>query len=115
VDASRSFQWLHDRMPAFLFSEEAVDEWLGPKRFAEVRSLLRPAETGLRWWPVTDRVGKISYQEPDATKPIDVARARGASSIDRFVVKRPKVGSAAEGAAGAAQGGAGADAGADQR
>ena len=91
VDGASSFQWLHDRMPAFLQSEREVDEWLSAKPFSDVRRLLRPQEQGLRWWPVTDKIGKLGYQGEDATKPVEIAKLRGGSSIDKFFAKKPKL------------------------
>jgi putative SOS response-associated peptidase YedK len=94
TDSSKPLTWLHDRMPVVLQNQDDINAWLDPtKPFNQVRHLLRSADSGLRWWPVTVEIGKLTYQDFNAKKPIDIAKARGGSSLDKFftITKRIKV------------------------
>ncbi|RZF49219.1 hypothetical protein LSTR_LSTR010949 [Laodelphax striatellus] len=65
------FGWIHERMPAVLENEEAVQEWLDSDGLPadDALNLLKQSET-LRWHQVTSRVGDSRYKSADCTKPM---------------------------------------------
>lgn len=75
VNAAKSFEWLHHRMPAVLPNDTAVNEWLGATEWnPKTHAILRPDETSLQWHPVTPSMGKTSYQDSDCTKAIKLEK-----------------------------------------
>lgn len=93
-DSSAKFTALHHREPVLLTDGQAL-RWLDTEK-ADLDDLLRelvrnPQNSGLAinsdlgFYPVTSRVGKASYQEPDCTAPVAAAdRPAGVRSIDSF-------------------------------
>jgi len=100
VDASRELRWLHDRQPAILVDEAAVDAWLGADTDAAERALASVGGTGreegggkedgggdvfFEWWPVTSEMNAPSYAGKDAA--VDVRKKRG--TITSFFAASP--------------------------
>lgn len=70
VFASKLTSTIHDRMPALLWTEEAVDAWLNPSLpYPAVKYLLEPSET-LTIWPVSSVVGNVKNDTPACIQPI---------------------------------------------
>lgn len=70
VFASKLTSTIHDRMPALLWTEEAVDSWLNPSiPYSAVKYLLEPSET-LTIWPVSSVVGNVKNDTPACIQPI---------------------------------------------
>eukprot|EP00118_Oscarella_pearsei_P005187 m.23539 g.23539 ORF g.23539 m.23539 type:complete len:225 (+) comp28497_c0_seq1:81-755(+) len=73
VEASKSVGWLHDRMPAVLDGEEAVERWLdtGSYDFDAALALLKPTDC-LAWHPVSSGVGNVRNKSEECVKPVDL-------------------------------------------
>lgn len=70
VFASKLTSTIHDRMPAILWTEEAVDAWINPALpYPKVKYLLEPSET-LTIWPVSEVVGNVKNDIPACIQPI---------------------------------------------
>lgn len=70
VFASKLTSTIHDRMPAILWTEEAVDAWINPDNsYNKVKHLLEPSET-LTIWPVSEIVGNVKNDVPACIQPI---------------------------------------------
>jgi putative SOS response-associated peptidase YedK len=84
VSPSDDIKWLHDRMPAILRDEEEIRMWLNQDLpFAKVKQLIRPYTIGgLRWWPVTESIGKLGYNGDDCANPVELVK--GVKSITSF-------------------------------
>ncbi|KAJ3071640.1 hypothetical protein HDU98_004999 [Podochytrium sp. JEL0797] len=64
-------EWLHDRMPVVLTSEEARDQWIDPKTpISRVAHLMKPLETGLKWHEVSPFVNKVASQSIECILPV---------------------------------------------
>lgn len=87
MPVSESLKWLHHRMPAVLPNEEAATTWLTSSNWEECKKLLVSDNDSLTWHPVTPRMGKSTYQEPDCAKPIVLEKAK---SIKNFIAASPK-------------------------
>jgi len=90
VSPSEDLKWLHDRMPAILRSEEEIRMWLDESLpFTKVKHLVRPYIVGgLKWWPVTDSIGKLGYQGDDCITPVELVK--GTKSITTFFGSKKK-------------------------
>ena len=66
TDASGPVGQIHDRMPAILEDDQAVEEWLYPSRQPDrLRALLRPApEDSLIARAVSRRVNSVAVDDP---------------------------------------------------
>ncbi|KAF9649687.1 DUF159-domain-containing protein [Thelephora ganbajun] len=73
--ASKDFEWLHDRQPVILVSEDDIVKWLDPntdKWTKELSQLVQPAETHptLQCYPVSPDVGKVGNESPTFIEPV---------------------------------------------
>lgn len=71
TDASKKLEWLHDRMPVLLTSDEQVEAWLDTKPVPDkLFSTICTPYNGedLVWHPVTPSMSSMSYQSADASK-----------------------------------------------
>jgi len=75
VAASKSFSWLHHRMPAILESEGAVEKWLDVDsvKGSEAMKLLVPTDC-LSWYPVSSHVNSVRNDTAQCIKKIDLAK-----------------------------------------
>jgi len=72
VDPCAQITWLHDRSP-LIMDAAAARRWLdGTQSWTQVQALVKPTPSGLKWHPVTPKVGKIGYREPDCVLPYDL-------------------------------------------
>eukprot|EP00210_Caulerpa_lentillifera_P009146 g8720.t1 len=81
TDSSPKLNWLHGRMPVILPNDKAVDRWLTTQDvdLNELDQLLAPYNgQDLQYHPVTNRMGKLTFQGKDCC--IDV-RTRGLSAF----------------------------------
>ncbi|KAJ3117689.1 hypothetical protein HK100_000770 [Physocladia obscura] len=63
-------KWLHDRMPVILTSEEERDLWIDPSvPFEKVMRLMKPLNSGLKWWDVNPFVNKVSNNTIECIVP----------------------------------------------
>lgn len=94
VAANAQLSVIHDRMPALLTSEAAMDAWLDVRgvRAAEARQLALPLSDGvLKFHPVSKRVnsardddpGLIAEVTPEKPEP-KVAKVKGGGQLDLF-------------------------------
>jgi putative SOS response-associated peptidase YedK len=71
VAASDKIQWMHNRMPALLETEDQLQAWLGveqvPARVA-VHRCLRPTEQ-IVWHPVSNTVSSVKNEGPSLIEP----------------------------------------------
>ena len=91
VSPSEDLKWLHDRMPAILRDEEEIRLWLNEEiPFSQVKHLVRPYTVGaLQWWPVTEKIGKLGYQEADCATRVELVK--GTKPITNFFTSKKKV------------------------
>lgn len=73
--ASKDFEWLHDRQPVILLSEDDIAKWLGSsddKWTKELSHLVQPSKTHptLQCYPVSPDVGKVGNESPSFIEPI---------------------------------------------
>ncbi|XP_056380804.1 abasic site processing protein HMCES [Hyla sarda] len=71
VDASKSMNWIHDRMPAILESDEQIRKWLdfGEVSAREALMLIHPFEN-ITYHPVSTIVNNSRNNTPDCITPI---------------------------------------------
>ncbi|XP_029435747.1 abasic site processing protein HMCES [Rhinatrema bivittatum] len=73
VNASKSINWLHDRMPAILDGDEAVQKWLdfGEVSTQEALKLIHPTEC-IAFHPVSTIVNNSRNNTPECIAPIEL-------------------------------------------
>ncbi|CDW54484.1 UPF0361 protein C3orf37 homolog [Trichuris trichiura] len=78
VDSSPGIEFIHDRMPAILDTDEAVLNWLDCGQFQsdEVVKYLRPYAS-LRYHAVSTRVNHSAYDDAENIQPIDDSKLSG--------------------------------------
>lgn len=77
--ANKTIGKIHSRMPAILM-QDAFEDWLDTANVTakEATKMLVPApEDYLTAVPVSSRVNKVAYDDPDLQKPVEVERADG--------------------------------------
>ncbi|XP_022110850.1 embryonic stem cell-specific 5-hydroxymethylcytosine-binding protein-like [Acanthaster planci] len=75
VEAASSMSWLHNRMPAILESDQAINDWLDYGTVPASKALeLIKAETCLTCHPVSTQVNNSRYKGSDCIVPIDVGK-----------------------------------------
>ncbi|DBA74639.1 TPA: hypothetical protein ACH3X2_009419 [Trebouxia sp. C0005] len=82
TDSSRRIQWLHDRMPVILTSDEQVAAWLDTKPLSDkvFNSICTPYNgEDLVWHPVSPSMSSMSYQSPDASQNVELKKGNIAS------------------------------------
>ncbi|KAG9447946.1 hypothetical protein H6P81_014074 [Aristolochia fimbriata] len=85
---SSALEWLHDRMPIILGSENSSDLWLNESSTTKVNDLLVPYEgSDLVWYPVTPDMGKTAFDGPECIKEIKL-KTEGTTSISNFFSKK---------------------------
>ncbi|KHJ47941.1 hypothetical protein D918_02100 [Trichuris suis] len=78
VDSSPGIEFIHDRMPAILDTDEAVLNWLDCGQFQsdEVVKYLRPYAS-LRYHAVSTRVNHSTYDNVENIQPLDETKHSG--------------------------------------
>ena len=72
VEAHPRFAQIHNRMPAVLDGQEAVQTWLDPAHSTrDVSDLLYPVDC-LHWHPVSSVVNNSRNHAPECVTPIDL-------------------------------------------
>ncbi|XP_030062581.1 abasic site processing protein HMCES isoform X2 [Microcaecilia unicolor] len=73
VNASKCMNWLHDRMPAILDGDEAIQKWLnfGEVSTQEALQLIHPIEN-IAFHPVSTRVNNSRNNTPECIIPIEL-------------------------------------------
>ncbi|XP_024543738.1 embryonic stem cell-specific 5-hydroxymethylcytosine-binding protein-like isoform X1 [Selaginella moellendorffii] len=87
---SKRLEWLHDRMPVILASDDATKAWLelGCSLDDVFRKFVQPYERpNLVWYPVTSAMGKPSFNGPDCIKEI---KQQKVNDISRFFKRKPQ-------------------------
>ncbi|XP_073431163.1 abasic site processing protein HMCES [Dendrobates tinctorius] len=71
VDASKSMNWIHDRMPAILDGDEEIQKWLdfGDVPAKEALKLIQPIEN-ITYHPVSTIVNNSRNNSPECITPI---------------------------------------------
>ena len=96
VNSSSSINWLHERMPAILETDEEIRQWLDsgavPKK--EALNLIKPVDS-LHWYPVSSIVNNVKNKSRDCMQEIDltaVNNKKSASSnlMSFWLKKSPK-------------------------
>ncbi|DBA92529.1 TPA: hypothetical protein ACH3X1_002760 [Trebouxia sp. C0004] len=80
--SSKRLQWLHDRMPVILTSDEQVGAWLDTKPLSDkvFNSICTPYNgEDLVWHPVSPSMSSMSYQSPDASQNVELKKGNIAS------------------------------------
>ena len=80
---STALEWLHDRMPVLLTSDEDIKRWcLTSNGDDGWERCIKPCEDGyLVWHPVTTKVNRADYRASDAVKPTKRAAEQNVGSI----------------------------------
>ncbi|GFQ00143.1 putative peptidase ymr114c [Phtheirospermum japonicum] len=87
TSSSSSLEWLHDRMPVILGDKESSDCWLNDSTLSNLDKILKPyEEKDLAWYPVTNAMGKISFDGPECIK--EVKAESETKSISQFFSKK---------------------------
>jgi putative SOS response-associated peptidase YedK len=72
TDVSSQLDFLHDRQPLILPSEEAIATWLDPSApLAEVRKLVKTFDGKLEFYKVPKEVGKVGNDNPSFLLPVE--------------------------------------------
>lgn len=72
TDVSSQLDFLHDRQPLILPSEEAIATWLDPNApLAEVKKLVKTYEGKLEFYKVPKEVGKVGNDNPSFLLPVE--------------------------------------------
>ncbi|KAL0044513.1 hypothetical protein WJX82_010311 [Trebouxia sp. C0006] len=82
TDSSKRLQWLHDRMPVILTSDEQVEAWLDTKPLSDkvFNSICTPYNgEDLVWHPVSPSMSSMGYQSPDASQNVELKKGNIAS------------------------------------
>ncbi|KAJ3188781.1 hypothetical protein HDU85_004495 [Gaertneriomyces sp. JEL0708] len=99
VPVSKDLSFVHNRMPLIL-EEPDVDRWLDPTVpfNDEIKSIMRPKESGMKWHAVSSVVGKVGNDAEECIQPIEVKSESGKSEgdISSFFTKPKKVQADAE-------------------
>lgn len=84
---SKRLEWLHDRMPVILNTEESREAWLeGELKLGDIVKLTQPyEEMDLFWHSVTPEMGKLSVDGPQC---ITELKASKESAIKNFFKKQ---------------------------
>ena len=92
-DVDPCLHWLHDRMPIVL-DQAGIRAWLDPRAPAPLAALeQRLPSAELAWHPVTKRMSRLDYQEPDVASPAALSSQQQRSVASFF---RPQLEAAAE-------------------
>ncbi|KAL3649262.1 hypothetical protein CASFOL_005665 [Castilleja foliolosa] len=87
TSSSSSLEWLHDRMPVILGDKESSDCWLNDSNLSNLDKILKPYdEKDLAWYPVTNAMGKLSFDGPECIK--EVKAESETKSISQFFSKK---------------------------
>jgi len=72
VPASKNLEWMHDRMPALLDGDEAVDKWLDSENvpLEQALKLLKPVDE-VSYHAVTVSMGNVRNQGPECILPLE--------------------------------------------
>eukprot|EP00897_Mesotaenium_endlicherianum_P000575 jgi/Mesen1/10518/ME000083S10022 len=83
---TKALEWLHDRMPVILGSQDSVKAWLDGELPAGIfNDLTKPyAEPDLVWYPVTPAMGKPSFDNPECIKELKPKQAHTSTIADLF-------------------------------
>lgn len=86
MDASPAFDWIHERMPALLDTEEQVDAWLDSARIPAQDAIagLKPSVKFVTH-PVSSAVGSVKNQERSLTRPVDLSKPKPLSGSGKFM------------------------------
>ncbi|KAI9011239.1 hypothetical protein BC832DRAFT_333380 [Gaertneriomyces semiglobifer] len=99
VPVSKELSFVHNRMPLIL-EESDVDQWLDPTVpfNDEIKSIMRPKESGMKWHAVSSVVGKVGNDVEECIQPIEIKSESGKSQgdISSFFTKPKKVQADAE-------------------
>lgn len=82
TDSSKRLQWLHDRMPVVLTTDEQVQAWLDTAPLSDkvFNSICTPYNgEDLVWHPVSPSMSSMSYQAPDASQNVEIKKGNIAS------------------------------------
>lgn len=95
TDAHDELQWIHDRMPAIIDSDEDRDKWLNSSKVnsAKALELIREPFSGpLEYHVVTDRVGNPRYNAINCVLAVDTLKEKKPTQlkIDSFFRRVPK-------------------------
>ncbi|KAL1526660.1 hypothetical protein AB1Y20_015364 [Prymnesium parvum] len=83
--------WLHDRMPVIL-DEAGLKKWLdgdNPEPLTALRDGLLPASQ-LAWHPVTKKMSRLDYEQPDCALPIKLVSQQQRSVTSFFSPRSAK-------------------------
>ena len=71
MEAHSSLAHIHDRMPAILEGDEAIQAWLDPKiPTKDAVGMLHPSPL-LTWYPVSEVVNNVRNKTPECIMKID--------------------------------------------
>ncbi|XP_020425226.1 uncharacterized protein LOC18766273 isoform X1 [Prunus persica] len=88
TSSSSALGWLHDRMPVILGDKGSTDSWLSGSSTSNFDSLLKPYEgPDLVWYPVTQAMGKVSFDGPECINEIQL-KTEGNNSITKFFMSK---------------------------
>ena len=71
MEAHADFAHIHDRMPAVLDGEGAVQTWLDPALPTEEAVQILHPSTSLTWYPVSEVVNNVKNKSAECITKID--------------------------------------------
>mmetsp|Transcript_24468 Transcript_24468/g.31960 ORF Transcript_24468/g.31960 Transcript_24468/m.31960 type:complete len:586 (+) Transcript_24468:53-1810(+) len=89
TQASSKIDWLHHRMPVLL-EEDQVETWLDADQYqiSEILPFLKPYDKpDFSSYPVSKKMNKMSYEEPDCCMPIELKAKSPPPKITQFFTK----------------------------
>jgi len=95
VDASKNLKWMHNRMPAILDGDDAVDKWLDSENVSleEALTLLKPVNN-VNYHPVTISMGNVRTQGPECILPLEEKKTSSSGgqkkTLDQYFKPKPK-------------------------
>ena len=72
MGAHADFAHIHDRMPAVLDGDEAVEAWLDPNIATQEAAKMLHSSPSLTWYPVSEVVNNVRNKSSECIVKIDL-------------------------------------------
>lgn len=86
MESSPKVNWIHERMPAILETEDEVRNWLDSAHVSSQKALsnLKPS-TNVCIYPVSTQVNNVRNQDTSLNRPIDLNKPKTMSASGKFM------------------------------